>query len=295
VGSAYFHNYFFQNNFVLAMPAKQTRQTGTPNKAAAVSEDIVGHQWCVTQRLGLYVYEYEDQSQSSDELVKQSLTRVGLVTAVSWSGVYNKKGHQKAVFKLQVTTRVDEAKESKVYVVQEDMFTNFSSAEWRESALDCREDSSICNNVCPDLLSAHATHLSTKSTSGKWLKNWLASYNTDKDSSITPQGATGADVPNVFGAANPPNLNNLSGLVTVSQPVTAINLQNFNNMSQAQLIAFIQAREGQAKAGKKCSEVYIEYMSFPPRKTNTPTFLQVIPPCPLWALCLCWFHFQAIR
>ena len=98
------------------MPAKQTRQPGTPNKAAAVSEDIIGHQWCVTERLGLYVYEYEDQSLKSDELVKESLTRVGLVTAVSWSGVYNKKGHQKAVFKLQVTTRVDEAKESKVYI-----------------------------------------------------------------------------------------------------------------------------------------------------------------------------------
>ena len=211
--------------------------------------------------------------------------------------MYNRKGHQKAVFKLHVTYGPHEAKESKVYVVQEEMFTNFSSTEWRESALDCREDSSICNNVCPDLLSAHATHLSTKSTSGKWLKNWLASYNTDKDSSITPQGATGADVPNVFGAANPTNSNPL-GLVTVSQPGNAINLQNYNQMTQAQLIGLLQARqarEGQATAGKTCSEVYIEYMSFPPRKTNTSTFLQVIPPCPLWALCLWWFHFQAIR
>ena len=163
--------------------------------------------WCVTERQGLYVYEYKEQEDADEEFLETNLSRVGCLSSVQWSGVYTVEGQHKNVFKVSVKIGQGAGggvgtPEIKMYVLSEDNFKDFSDTTWRSTALDERVEEP-CRNVDVKLVQAHASHVSTESTGGKWFKNWFTSVSgTDPDKTPQLPGPAKPVLPNVFGNSN---------------------------------------------------------------------------------------------
>ena len=163
--------------------------------------------WCVTDRMGMYIYQYAENEGVPDDRVNQSLIRVGRVHAVTWSGVFSYQGQPTTVFKIGVKIGEGDGgglgpAESKWYVVKETAFMDFSVPSWRDTAMDPREDVTICTNVCDTLKAAYATFTRTPSTGGKWFKNWFMNQTggTENTPLVPPPLPPPPAMPTVFGA-----------------------------------------------------------------------------------------------
>lgn len=185
------------------MPARRTANA-SPVKNA-LSEELLNHPWCISDRFGLYVQEYDGDDPVTVNSAHDSLSRVGQVRVVTWSGIYPVDGDQENVFKFEVYIRAySDAKNDwpemvKTYVMQEHLFTDFSDNEWRQQ--NVKPDETACTNVDPNLIDAWANS-KIQTSSGNWLKRWFKTQGgEDVTGSAQPNRTVSRmAIPAVFGA-----------------------------------------------------------------------------------------------
>ena len=184
------------------MPARRTANA-SPVKNA-LSEELLNHPWCISDRFGLYVQEYDGDDPVTVNSAHDSLSRVGQVRVVTWSGIYPVDGEQENVFKFEVYIRAysdsknDFPEMVKTYVMQEHLFTDFSDDEWRKQNVKPTETS--CTNVDPNLIDAWANS-KIGTSNGNWLKRWFKSQGGENEvGSAQPNRTVSRLLPTVFGA-----------------------------------------------------------------------------------------------
>lgn len=185
------------------MPARRSNNNESPLKTVFL-EDLISLDWCITDRGGLYVHEYSGEEGAANN-AEDTLTRVGAVRQVNWSGVYPIDGRNTSVFKIQVhvsgyddgSIRTEE--QEQWYVLLEDKFVDFSDEQWRKDNLN--ENERAATNVDKALVDKADTGIGKKGNNGNWLKSWFNVNIGDAVPSATvPNRSQSVTQPTVFGA-----------------------------------------------------------------------------------------------
>ena len=191
------------------MPSRKA--TNSSPVKGAVNDELIDLPWCVTDRLGLYVMEYSGGEPVTANKPNDVLSRMGSIRGVSWSGVWTYEGTQINVFKLEVYMQGyeddDEVIEpqTKMFVVTEENFQNFSDEEWRSENL--AQDEQLCKNVDQELIDAWVVS-TRKHKNGQWFKKWYNLKRGETAQSAQPARTQARLAPPVFGVdsvSNPIN------------------------------------------------------------------------------------------
>lgn len=212
---------------------------------AVMQEDLISSPWCITDRNGLYVHEWAGDEREANE-VDYTLTRVGTVRQVNWSGVYQMQGRPINVFKIKVYIKGydhgnDTIDESLTwYVVVEENFVDFSDQEWRDQRLNQSE--LACANVDGALMDASVVVIDKKGNCGKWLKNWFSQQGGEVTQS--------ANAPNRTQSTTNPSVFGMSGTIPDKTDESASGTPPKKPTQEPPTVNMWQRSQQQAKPGK---------------------------------------------